>query len=63
MCLRVHANLKNPLYDSGRYAPIEAPMWWWHQLLHKDIFGSAPGLKFKPAGENRMFVSEHVRGQ
>ena len=27
-----------------RYAPVETPMWYHHQLLHKDLFGTAPGL-------------------
>jgi phenylpropionate dioxygenase-like ring-hydroxylating dioxygenase large terminal subunit len=28
-------------------------VWWWHQRLHKDVFGSAPGLKHRPT-DDRM---------
>jgi hypothetical protein len=85
LCIKVSENLRNPLYNAGRYAPIEvrsderaafaprctpadcaclrrslcqqAPMWWWHQKLHKDVFGSAPGLKHRPVGSNRSFYT------
>ncbi|KAK9807556.1 hypothetical protein WJX72_002507 [[Myrmecia] bisecta] len=44
LCFKVQENLRNGIYDAGRYAPIEIPMWYYHQLLHRDIFGDAPGL-------------------
>ena len=53
LCLKVGANLASPMYAAGRYAPIESPMWWHHQRLHKDLFGSAPGLKHRPT-DDRM---------
>ena len=57
LCLRVSENLANPRYQAGRYAPIEAPMWFFHQKLHKSIFGSAPGLKHRPGGSNRNYYT------
>ena len=58
LCLRVSENLRNPRYDAGRYAPIEAPMWFFHQKLHKSIFGTAPGLKHRPGGSNRNYYKD-----
>jgi hypothetical protein len=57
LCMRVGENLRNPLYKAGRYAPIEAPMWFFHQLLNKDIFGTSPGLVHRPVGSNRNFFA------
>lgn len=56
LCLKVSSNLRSPMYAAGRYAPIESPMWWWHQRLHNSIFGTAPGLRHHPkdAGMNRV---------
>lgn len=48
-------NLRNPLYDAGRYAPIETPMWIFHQNLHRDIFGTAPGLHHPLISSNHDF--------
>ena len=33
-------------------------MWFFHQKLHKSIFGTAPGLKHRPGGSNRNFYKD-----
>ena len=61
LCLRVGENLRNPLYNAGRYAPIEAPMWWFHQKLHADIFGGdPPGLHHPLPGANSSYMSRQA---